>query len=195
MRFHGKLKTWNDERGFGFIQPQPGNHDIFVHISAFPRDGQRPRVGEALSFEIKAEQDGKKCAIKIARAQLAKPRRPSQAPVRGRPHGSRRSSRLLGAAVAIALGAGALQLYSHYAPVQSDGEARPRSTADERALPRSIAHERRRAPQPARYHCDGRVYCSEMSSCAEARFFLSNCPGVKMDGDFDGEPCEQQWCN
>ncbi|MCU0805033.1 MAG: excalibur calcium-binding domain-containing protein [Burkholderiales bacterium] len=33
-----------------------------------------------------------------------------------------------------------------------------------------------------------------MTSCAEATFFLSNCPGVKMDGDGDGIPCEEQWC-
>jgi hypothetical protein len=33
-----------------------------------------------------------------------------------------------------------------------------------------------------------------MHSCAEATFFLRNCPGVKMDGDNDGVPCETQWC-
>jgi hypothetical protein len=33
-----------------------------------------------------------------------------------------------------------------------------------------------------------------MSSCEEAKFFLLNCPGTKMDGDGDGIPCEQQWC-
>jgi endonuclease YncB( thermonuclease family) len=42
--------------------------------------------------------------------------------------------------------------------------------------------------------CDGRTHCSQMRSCAEARYFLANCPGVKMDGDNDGIPCEQQWC-
>ena len=45
------------------------------------------------------------------------------------------------------------------------------------------------------YRCDGRKHCSQMSSCAEAKFFLSNCPGVKMDGDNDGIPCEDQWCS
>jgi hypothetical protein len=44
------------------------------------------------------------------------------------------------------------------------------------------------------YHCDGRVYCSQMTSCEEAEFFLANCPGVKMDGGGDGVPCEKQWC-
>ena len=47
---------------------------------------------------------------------------------------------------------------------------------------------------PAAYHCDGRTRCSQMTSCDEANFFLRNCPGVEMDGDRDGVPCEQQFC-
>ncbi len=51
------------------------------------------------------------------------------------------------------------------------------------------------APRPAAtFSCDGRKYCSQMSSCQEATYFLKNCPGVKMDGNNDGVPCEQQWC-
>ena len=44
------------------------------------------------------------------------------------------------------------------------------------------------------FSCDGRQYCSQMKSCAEAKYFLANCPGAKMDGDKNGVPCEQQWC-
>jgi Excalibur calcium-binding domain/Domain of unknown function (DUF4124) len=44
------------------------------------------------------------------------------------------------------------------------------------------------------FSCDGRKHCSQMKSCAEAKYFLANCPGVKMDGDNDGIPCEEQWC-
>jgi len=54
------------------------------------------------------------------------------------------------------------------------------------------------AAQPAsgaRFTCDGRIYCSQMTSCAEATYFLKNCPGTKMDGNNDGVPCEKQWCN
>lgn len=41
--------------------------------------------------------------------------------------------------------------------------------------------------------CDGRVYCSQMTSYEEALFFIRNCPGTKMDGDGDGVPCESQF--
>jgi hypothetical protein len=43
----------------------------------------------------------------------------------------------------------------------------------------------------AKFKCDGRIYCSQMTSCEEAKFFLENCPGVKMDGNRDGVPCEK----
>ena len=46
----------------------------------------------------------------------------------------------------------------------------------------------------ANFRCDGRKHCSQMRSCDEAKYFLTHCPGVKMDGDNDGIPCEDQWC-
>jgi cold shock CspA family protein len=46
MRIEGTLAKWNDDRGFGFIRPTQGGPEVFAHVSAFPRDGQRPRLGE-----------------------------------------------------------------------------------------------------------------------------------------------------
>ena len=46
----------------------------------------------------------------------------------------------------------------------------------------------------SQYKCDGRTYCSQMTSCEEAKFFLRNCPNTRMDGNNDGIPCEKQWC-
>lgn len=47
-----------------------------------------------------------------------------------------------------------------------------------------------REPVNNLYQCDGRQYCSQMNSRAEAEFFLKNCPNTQMDGDDDGIPCE-----
>ena len=44
------------------------------------------------------------------------------------------------------------------------------------------------------YRCDGRQHCSQMRSCEEATWFLEHCPGMKMDGDNDGDPCERGPC-
>ena len=42
--------------------------------------------------------------------------------------------------------------------------------------------------------CEGKTHCSQMTSCNEAKFYLANCPNVKIDGNRDGVPCEMQWC-
>lgn len=59
--------------------------------------------------------------------------------------------------------------------------------------PATVAVEQPIGADPG-YRCDGRVYCSQMHSCEEATWFLQHCPGVKMDGEGDGVPCEKQWC-
>ena len=59
----------------------------------------------------------------------------------------------------------------------------------------TLAKAKEIAKPKAIFKCDGRQHCSQMTSCSEATFFIKNCPETKMDGDFDGVPCEQQWCN
>ncbi len=82
MRVHGTLATWNDERGFGFIDVAGGSEELFVHISAFPRDGGRPRIGEMVSFESEARGDGKKRAVRVMRPGSGTCSMPSQQPSR-----------------------------------------------------------------------------------------------------------------
>ena len=65
MRFEGRIKSWNDERGFGFIEPAQGGDDIFVHISPIPTRRGRPQPGQPLSFEIGLNRDGKKRATNV----------------------------------------------------------------------------------------------------------------------------------
>lgn len=63
----GQLTTWKDDRGFGFIQPDNGGKEIFLHISALKGAGRRPRVGDTILYEQVAEPDGK---IRAARASI-----------------------------------------------------------------------------------------------------------------------------
>ena len=65
MRLDGTLKSWNDDRGFGFIEPVQGGQDIFVHIKAFPGGSGRPNVGQALTFAVEVGPDGKKRALAV----------------------------------------------------------------------------------------------------------------------------------
>ena len=45
-------------------------------------------------------------------------------------------------------------------------------------------------PPPPPFTCGGKRYCGEMTSCAEARFYLTRCGLTRLDGDGDGIPCE-----
>jgi len=178
MRFDGKLEKWNDDRGFGFIAPLHGGEPVFVHVSAFARDGRRPKVGEALTFEVEPAGDGKKRAVNVQRPG---PRLLAPSAVRRQQPRERRRAlpfRSVGAAlILIALGSYA---YTQFAASGFKGRAADRDVAAD--------------PPPAAFRCDGRTHCSQMTSCEEAKFFLKNCHGVKMDGDGDGIPCEMQWC-
>lgn len=64
-RFSGVLKSWNDERGYGFIQATQGGLDLFVHIRDFPSGTGRPSVGQMLTFEVETRADGKKRAHRV----------------------------------------------------------------------------------------------------------------------------------
>nr|WP_321269618.1 excalibur calcium-binding domain-containing protein [uncultured Tolumonas sp.] len=45
----------------------------------------------------------------------------------------------------------------------------------------------------SQFSCQGKTRCGQMQSFEEAKFYLANCPGVEMDGDGDGIPCERQF--
>src|SRR5215204_1393102 len=65
MRCKGKLKSWNDDRGFGFIDPIQGGQEIFVHIKAFGPQNGRPQVNDLLWFEVELGPQGKKRAKNV----------------------------------------------------------------------------------------------------------------------------------
>jgi uncharacterized membrane protein YsdA (DUF1294 family)/cold shock CspA family protein len=71
MRFEGTLKTWHDDRGFGFIEPAQGGQEIFVHVKAFDLRGARPQEQQRLSFEIEQGPQGKKRAKNVTLVRKA----------------------------------------------------------------------------------------------------------------------------
>jgi cold shock CspA family protein len=182
MRSHGTLVRWNEDRGFGFVRPAQGLEDIFVHISAFPRDGTRPSIDETLSFEVERGPDGRKRAIRVmrpgSRTSARTPARPMHAPA-APPR--IRESRFFRTAFALllAVAAGILGFMAYQSFIRA-----PEASVATLAAP---------PPPTPEFRCDGREHCSQMRSYEEAVFFLEHCPNTKMDGDRDGEPCEQQF--
>lgn len=182
MRIEGTLSKWNDDRGFGFITPTQGGQEIFVHISAFPKDGVRPTVGERLTFDIETDSNGKKRAKNLVCPERRTVKRRPPATSRRSASYYRKERPSIFARAAPLLVAVALAVYGY-------GEY------TRRAAPLTVITSKQ-GPQVSSevFTCDGRTYCSQMTSCTEAMFFLHNCPNVQMDGDNDGVPCEQQWC-
>ena len=59
MHFTGTLKSWNNDRGFGFVEPTHGGQEIFVHIEAFHEGTCTSRANsQFLALQLKARMEG-----------------------------------------------------------------------------------------------------------------------------------------
>ncbi|SFD56536.1 excalibur calcium-binding domain-containing protein [Paracidovorax konjaci] len=200
-RFGGRLKNWNAERGFGFVVADDSGAELFVHISAFQRRDIVPSVGEPLTFEVEPDREGRRRAVRVLRrGEVAGGAsvHPFHAPIQRTSEGAERHRRdsdgaasrpgRFYSAVAVLCIVGVLA-WMGYSPAM-------RTAVEQGAsLPAPLAStDVAKETMPAGFRCDGRKYCSQMTSCREAKLFLKNCPGTQMDGNGDGVPCEQQWC-
>lgn len=191
----GKLLRWIDEKGFGFIKPDTGGADIFIHISALKSMSRPPVVGDIIYYETSLDDKGKIRAINakiegvsqvLTVSPIDRKRRtqkttyPQQRPHRSyntyKPPYKKSGFRFIPILLVIA----AVSVYSKFANQNVSGS--------QQGVP--IVESSKPTPQ---FQCQGKVYCSEMTSYEEAAFYLQNCPGTKIDGDNDGIPCEQQF--
>jgi uncharacterized membrane protein YsdA (DUF1294 family)/cold shock CspA family protein len=68
LHTNGKLKTWNDDKGFGFIAPFDGSAQVFIHIKALRHRDRRPVIGDVISFTVEKDAQGR---LRAANATLA----------------------------------------------------------------------------------------------------------------------------
>lgn len=82
MRTKGKITSWNDDKGYGFISPLAGGNRTFIHIKAFENRSRRPAVGDIVTYSVSADSRGRPCAEKVTIAGVPgnpEPRRSSGA--------------------------------------------------------------------------------------------------------------------
>jgi cold shock CspA family protein len=175
MRYQGKITVWKDNKGFGFVVPNGGGPDVFLHISAFGQRRKRPEVGDVVTYELSfAESDRPKAAnvMFVERQNAEKANGSSLLPVI-----------LAGVLVLAFVGYIAYVRLSH-----------PNSTVS--ASLYKVFFARSALYNDDKFQCTPpKKSCSQMTSCAEAFFHQERCGATGMDGDRDGIPCERQWCN
>ena len=66
MRYQGKITTWKDDQGFGFITPNMGGEPVFVHIKAFANRQRRPAGSEIVTYEMANDAKGRLQARNVA---------------------------------------------------------------------------------------------------------------------------------
>ncbi|MFQ1891964.1 cold shock domain-containing protein [Aeromonas veronii] len=220
MRYQGRIASWNEARGFGFITPEQNGAEqaingarsagLFVHVTALQSDGRVPEPGERVTYLIGSGQDGKPRALQVffpdrpltladavpSSASSAAPsfRAASQPPrptsTRERSNPYRRRKSSWSGKLIPLLVL--VGLFSIYSRFSAESMAPlPVSSFNQEEISTSVS-----TPQTTTFirQCDGRQHCFQMTSCEEATWFLQNCPGTKMDGEGDGIPCENQWC-
>ena len=63
----GTVKWFNPTKGYGFIAPEAGGKDVFVHISAVQKAGLRTlNEGQKVGFEVEQQQNGRTAAVNLA---------------------------------------------------------------------------------------------------------------------------------
>jgi cold shock CspA family protein len=173
-RLQGRIESWNDERGFGFVVQNATGSKAFVHISAFAKRHRRPVVGALVTYEVGRDERGRPRAVDVRFVEGKRAREP-------------RSAQALGSLV-VGVVLACIIITVGYVSLSQPNSSIPAS------INKLVSHPDALRENPA-FRCEPRkTYCSEMSSCAEAYFHQERCGGTEMDGDGDGIPCEKQWC-
>jgi cold shock CspA family protein len=175
MRLQGRIETWNDQRGFGFVVQNGTGAKAFIHISALVDRGRRPVVGALVTYALGSDERGRPKAVDVRYVERKVAREAKSASSIG--------SIVFGVLAACAIVAVAYVRLSN-----------PNSTV-EASVNKLVSHRESLHEHPEFSCTPKKTYCSEMTSCEEAYFHLEHCAGTKMDGDHDGIPCEQQWCD
>lgn len=66
MRSKGKIASWNDDKGFGFVAPNGGGPQVFIHVKAFNNRNRRPAVNDVVTYVLAKDEQGRARAVRAA---------------------------------------------------------------------------------------------------------------------------------
>jgi uncharacterized membrane protein YsdA (DUF1294 family)/cold shock CspA family protein len=66
MRYQGRITTWKDDKGFGFISPNRGGEQVFLYVSSFTSRQRRPVGNELVTYELSTDGKGRSQAKAVA---------------------------------------------------------------------------------------------------------------------------------
>ena len=209
----GKIVRWQDDKGFGFVKSDDFDKDIFLHITALPKGSPKPNIGDELVFQVQNTPKG----LQVTKAryqnqadntvgndvlqagfhlELERDENiPSQPKRTSANHSSRHQTRqskstsgdfkgLLSIVFSVLM-LGGIGYYA-YNDISHRFSSKPQS-----ALTQNIIDTpNNTASANLNFKCDGRQHCRLLLSREEDEWFSKNCTETKMDGDGDGDVCE-----
>ena len=206
----GKIVRWHDDKGFGFVKSDDLDKDVFVHISAFPPNSLRPKVGDDVVFQVGNTPKGLQVTraryqnqlndnvstnaqkgnlyLELERDDNVSQRKDSNVSFTKKTYKQSKlpNNKPKGLFSSLfGLLAIACLIYYGYQNLSNRSEY-TNSQVSKQILP-SIEQK---SVSNTNFKCDGRQHCSQMNSREEAEWFSQNCPDTKMDGDKDGDVCE-----
>jgi len=117
----GRLVRWREDKGFGFIQPEQTQGDIFIHISAFKNSPRRPVVGDIIYYQLHVDNDGKIKAVNAEIENIAEVKTKTSYSHKQKSNQNRSFPKLFRLLLIIAIGFFLYVAIAQYRPNQSNG--------------------------------------------------------------------------
>lgn len=220
MRYYGTITRWNDNRQFGAIREENMGTEVFAPLSAFTTLTRPPAEGQRVSFDIVKGRRGRDEAENICFSldcvdefdffdTEPEPYKKTFSKLlliipiiallaAGGWFGWDYWQKYQQQAQAAAAAPPKTMVEEVAAKIKAEREewldavnSRGRTNAKHKSTDTQKSdHSSVSSTSKNEFKCDGRQYCSQMTSLSEAEFFVKFCPNTKMDGDHDGIPCE-----
>ena len=174
-----KITSWNDAKGFGFAEVNKKKY--FVHVSALGPIARNPRVGDSIVVtEFLETSKGPRIVLGVLEGVPLKNNQVKNT------SGYYRKRKMKSALIVLLISIPVIAIVNCQDYLFN---------RDKKSHPAAELNQNKNEENGfnSNFRCDGRIHCSQMNSYEEALFFLRNCPGVQMDGDGDGIPCERQF--